>query len=474
MRNSLVVRLVALIALTVLLSFIAVSIVLYHSTSETFVQKQNEELVLRRANQIEKSFGPDLESAYATGSWPAVQAELENKENNDLCRQFKVFVIDEANSVVVSNDQFLLESSVSRTGDHEFRLNGSPADGEVFEIIVNGGIRLYNDSRPIGHLLALPIKIEKEVGNKFAAEVWTTAGVWFFGILTLSITGSVWFMRRSLRPLQKLTAAANQLREGNIPRAIPAQGGTEFRSLICAFNSATETMALTDSIRRQMISDISHELRTPLTNIRSIIEAAEKGLFESEKQTLASMQIETSILERLVGDFQQLALSETGQLQMHLFEVPLACAVENCLSPVADMRSIRLIVKIPEDVTVFADEDRLNQVFNNLMENSIRYRDDKLTVTVTASQHADTATIIFADNGPGIHVVDRPHVFDRLYRAEKSRNRETGGAGLGLAISRSLIEAMNGSIRLLDQSANTSGAQFEIILPTCQNSEGIR
>ncbi len=471
MRNSLITRLVIVIALTALLSFLAVYRVVYRSASDSFIQQQNEELHFRGTSQLEQSLGPEMESAYINGGWQEAQTLLGQGRYRALLKGFNLIVIDESDSIVVTTHDDLLSANVSRIAPHQFELGGRRNNGAEYEIVVNGGIQLHDRAgQPFADLIALPIGVEQEVGDAFASNVWNAAGLWLVGILALSVFATVAFLRRSLKPLKELTAAAEQLQAGTIPPTIAEQGSTEFQSLISAFNSATETISRTDSIRRQLISDVAHELRTPLTNISSLMEAFEKGLI-ADAEAVHSLRCETRLLERLVSDFQQLAQSDTGQLQINLFAIPLAEVVASSLESIAEAEAIQLKILVPESLHVVADEDRLRQVLSNLLDNSMRHRSDGLKVEITATTDGDQARILFGDNGPGIDEKDRPFVFDRFYRAEKSRNRSTGGSGLGLSIIKSLIEAMHGTIKLID-NPTSNGAIFEISLPIAQPTNG--
>ncbi|MEM7313345.1 MAG: ATP-binding protein [Planctomycetota bacterium] len=470
MQSSIVTRLIVLLVLTVLISFAALGWVFFWSTSDTFVTQRNEELSFRSAGQIERSLATEFEQSFEAAGWPGVQQRLEElTSNEESYREFDIFVIDSRNRVVVSNQECLLSATIQHNGD-AFHLSNPPDAKHGFEIIVDGGLVLTNKGgRAIAQLFALPREVEQQAGNEFAIEVWQSAAIWLVAILALAIGISTLILKSSLRPLNDLTQAAEILKSGQIPAAVDPQGVAEFRSLIAAFNSATQTMAHTDQIRRRMVSDIAHELRTPLTNMRSILEAAESGLIDGSNEAIHSLETETRLLERLVEDFQQLTLFDTGQLRMNFFPVPLQQAISSYLLPMCEKDQIELKLDISDDLLVVADADRLKQAFCNLTDNSIRYAERPLAITVSAQQVGDEVRIIFQDNGPGIETEDSPYIFDRLYRAEKSRNRAQGGSGLGLAITKALLEAMGGTIRLANDEP-LSGACFELRLPLAELS----
>ena len=455
-----------LILASVALPFVAAGVVMYRSTSEAFVETRNEEIELRSAGGIETRIGPELEQAYNDGGWADVRSRLLAGGATGSTRGYQVFVVNRQDALVASNNPVLVDAAVTRTGERAYLLSGVSAGEADYETSVEGGFVIRDDAgTPVADLFAIPVSVNKDAGDAFAAGVWRSAGASFAGILVISTGLSVMVLRLSLRPLKDLTSAATELCAGGIPSAVAERGGTEFRTLIQAFNSAIETMSRTDSIRRRWVSDVAHELRTPLGNIRSIVEAAEMGLIETPSEASKCLRAELHLLERLVEDFQQLSLSDTGQLRVNLIAVPLADLVKSSLQPMVEARPVQLTVDISERLEVVADGDRLRQVFCNLMENSMRHRSDGLSVKVVATERDATAVIGFSDNGPGIDLSDRPYVFERLYRADKSRNRATGGAGLGLAITKSLVEAMHGAVELADQPVGSSGTRFEIFLP---------
>jgi two-component system sensor histidine kinase BaeS len=242
-------------------------------------------------------------------------------------------------------------------------------------------------------------------------------------------------------------------------------GHTEIDRLISAFNAATAAIEQTENMRRQLIADIAHELRTPVTNLRGQLEAAAAGLIDADAELLATLDSEVQLLAQLVEDFQQLAVSDAGQLRLTLEPLPLRATLEAIVVPMAQRASADVHLTIDPRLQVQADAQRMRQVFGNLVENAHRHRTEGLMLTLTAERIGSTARIRFADNGPGIAAADQPHVFERFYRAEKSRNRASGGAGLGLTIAKALIEAMRGEIRLLPGTG--AGAVFEIELPLC-------
>jgi two-component system sensor histidine kinase BaeS len=163
-----------------------------------------------------------------------------------------------------------------------------------------------------------------------------------------------------------------------------------------------------------------------------------------------------------VSDFQELATSDAGRLVLDLQAFSLRDALQHALGPMADAAGARWRIEGDGDLTVIADENRLRQVVSNLLENSMRHGPSALEIVIRLIRGKGVATFEFQDNGPGVAAADQPHIFERLYRADKSRSRATGGAGLGLAIAKGLVEAMGGTIQYRPGGA---GAVFAVSLP---------
>jgi signal transduction histidine kinase len=194
-----------------------------------------------------------------------------------------------------------------------------------------------------------------------------------------------------------------------------------------------------------MVSDVAHELRTPLTNIRVQIEAVQDGVLQPDARWLASIEEDAATLAHLIDDLQQLALAEAGQLRLERSEVAVAELVDRALTGLP-LRGLTLTRDIAPDLAVNVDARRIVQVLRNLLVNATTYATH--TITITAARRGDDRLELrVADDGPGIPDEHATRIFDRFYRPDASRSRRTGGAGLGLAIAKQLIELHGGTIR---------------------------
>jgi signal transduction histidine kinase len=245
--------------------------------------------------------------------------------------------------------------------------------------------------------------------------------------------------RRIFRPVEALTEGARALAGGRLDTRVEVRGNDEVAELGRAFNTMAEAVERNERARRNMVSDVAHELRTPLTSIRVQLEAVQDGVLEPDAKFIASIAEDTAALSHLVDDLQQLSLADAGQLRLELAEVSVAELVERAAG------GLDIVRDVDPELTVHADARRMVQVIRNLLVNAVAYA--KSEVRVTAARVGDVVEIRVSDDGPGVPDEEKEKIFDRFYRADPSRSRSTGGAGLGLAIARQLVELHGGTIR---------------------------
>jgi two-component system, OmpR family, sensor histidine kinase BaeS len=271
-------------------------------------------------------------------------------------------------------------------------------------------------------------------------------------VLVLTVGVSLVVALRMTRPLRTLTAAAERLRHG-ADAQVDIRSRSEIGQLARAFNDMAAHRARTDAQRKAMTSDISHELRNPLGTIRSWLEGARDGVVELDRPTLTSLLDEAMVLQHLIDDLQDLAQADAGELRLHPEPVDLRELFEQLAAAHPG-----LVVEGGGVVT--ADPVRLRQVLTNLVTNAFRYTPSGEAVRLVSSEGNRIRVI---DTGSGIAADDLPHVFDRFWRADPSRTRDTGGSGLGLAIAHAIVSAHNGTITV--ESEVGRGTTFTITLP---------
>ena len=282
----------------------------------------------------------------------------------------------------------------------------------------------------------------------------------------------VWLLsRRTLGPLQNLGAAARRLGRGDLSQRAETDGPTEIRELAHSFNVMAEGLEEAERQRRNLTADVAHELRTPLSNIQGYLEAIKDGLVDPTPETIDTIHGQALHLSRLVEDLRVLAQVEAGALQLQLsstrVEELLQSSVE-AVRPRADAKGINLSLDVDASLpTLDLDTTRISQVIGNLLENAITHTPEGGSVTVSAHNAGDTIEVAVSDTGSGISSEDLPRLFDRFYRADPSRDRSTGGAGLGLTIARRLAEAHGGTIGA--ESEIGHGSRFTVRLPARQS-----
>ncbi len=241
----------------------------------------------------------------------------------------------------------------------------------------------------------------------------------------------------------------------------------ELGQLAEAFNTMASSLAQQEELRRAMVSDVAHELRTPLTNLRGYLEATRDGLVNADYALIDNLYEETMLLSRLVNDLHELAQADAGQLTLLRSPTPLAGLVEQAVTMLRQQtndKQIALTADLPADLPlVDVDAERIGQVLRNLLNNAIAHTPDGGAIGVSARVQGGEVQVAVRDTGEGIAPEHLPHVFDRFYRADKSRARQTGGAGLGLAIVRQLVEAHGGTVSA--ESVAGQGSTFTFTLP---------
>ncbi|HJR81978.1 MAG TPA: ATP-binding protein [Anaerolineales bacterium] len=271
--------------------------------------------------------------------------------------------------------------------------------------------------------------------------------------------------------------AAEKLSRGDLQTRVPVQGRDEVSALAAAFNRMAEQLQAVDqkqraleTLRRDLIAWASHDLQTPLTSMRAILEALSDGIVddpETVKRYLHTAQRDVRSLSALIDDLFQMAQLDAGGFPLNRAEASLNDLVSDTLegfTELAKQERITLEGQVEPGVDpVFMDTQAIGRVLNNLIGNAMRHTPPEGQISVWVRRTGSSVEVIVRDTGEGIHAEDLPNIFERFYRGEKSRSRETGGAGLGLAISRGIIRAHGGDIRV--QSEPGKGTQFSFNLP---------
>lgn len=279
---------------------------------------------------------------------------------------------------------------------------------------------------------------------------------------------SAFVSSRVIGPLRYMLAATRRISQGHYDERVPVQVRDELGTLSESLNSMAATLEATEKRRREFITDISHELRTPLTTLQGYMEGLMDGIVEPSEETWALLHGEAERMRRLVDDLQQLSRAEAGQLTLKRDAVFPEEVIQLALDRMSTLfveKKVELRKALAGPLPpVLADIDRVVQVLINLLSNALRYTKEGGWVTVEAENIDGEVVFSVRDNGVGIAAQHLPHVFERFYRVEKSRSREGGGSGVGLAISRALVEAMGGRIWAGSEGPG-KGSVFSFTLP---------
>lgn len=304
-------------------------------------------------------------------------------------------------------------------------------------------------------------------GSSGRQMAWTWILVAGVAALLLALVAA-WFVSRQLsRPVGALTEAARSFAAGERDTVVRERGAGELAELADAFEEAMVAVRRAEASRARMAADVAHELRTPLAALQAGLEELRDGLAPATPETLARLHDQALRVSRIVGDLDALFAAEGATRAVRHDPVDLAAvAREEVVARAAQLRVAEIAVSLEgadHEVWVRGDAERLHQVLGNLLENCVRHcrPGDSVTVRLLPGNEEGTAGLVVADTGPGIAPEDLPRVFDRFWRGPRPAGRP--GSGLGLAVVRSLAEAMNGHVTV--ESDGSTGTTFRVALP---------
>ncbi|SDZ83049.1 two-component system, OmpR family, sensor histidine kinase BaeS [Desulfuromusa kysingii] len=321
----------------------------------------------------------------------------------------------------------------------------------------------------VGYLAILPVeKIFASGDLLFVEEQTESFALIALVMAVLSLLLAYPLTIHLLRPIKELTAGTRKLIAGEYNTRIPIITNDELAQLSTDFNSLARTLEKNEEIRRQWVADISHELRTPLAILHGEVEALQDGIRQPGTETFAALHSETTHLGRLVDDLYKLSMSDSGALNYKRVTLNPVAILTGTIE-LFESRFAAKNIQIHNEISpgcaplLLADPDRLQQLFSNLMENSLRYTDSPGQLTIRMALDKENLFFYFEDSAPGVADEQLSKLFDRLYRGESSRNRANGGVGLGMAICSNIVEAHQGEISASHSSMQ--GLAITIKLP---------
>ncbi len=372
-------------------------------------------------------------------------------------------------NLIFSGDQFQHMPMMDPTHPGSGPAAPRSAAGAAFAVTRN----LTLNGRPLG---TLHVDAGDRAGAmsqrdlEFVRDLNRLLGLAAVGSVALAILASLLLARNLSAPLAAMTAVARQMRRGNLAARVPPGGAEELEQLGQSLNHLAESLQQQERLRKNLTADVAHELRTPLASVRSHLEAFVDGVWEPTQERLRVCHDQAMRLVRLVGDLERLSAAEGEALRLDYEEVKLAEPVGNAVTSFERLfrdKGIELASPVePRDCTLSVDRDKLGQVLGNLLANALKYTPAGGRVEVGYGCDRDQATVWVTDSGPGIPAEELPFIFERFYRGDKSRARATGGAGIGLAIVKALVDAHGGRVEV--QSQPGRGTRFTVRLPRRQ------
>jgi signal transduction histidine kinase len=443
-----------------------------------FIIRAYRELNAQQTRAAVQRFVPFLARAYASnrGDWDTLTEQLHIRLDESPQLENRRLLITDERGVV----QF----------DSGNELEGQPLPRRWRPL--REPIIIRPHAPPVGFVV-VPLDSDNQTaaGRAFLRSIIFIVTLGGIAATTAALLVALLVARRLTAPLRSLTQAARRLASGEQHQPITPPAEAELGELARAFNSMAAELEHQEMLRRHMMEDITHELRTPLSVLRLQIEGLQDGVEQPTPDVLGSLHQEVSLLTRLVEDLRLIALADAGQLSLNIETLDARSALEHAAAaalPHARQRGIDLRHEADGTLPpIRADAQRLAQMLGNLLENALRYTPPGGQVIVRAREITARPTRRFArttrlltseaepekserwlafevaDSGPGIMPEDLPHVFNRFYRTDRARARETGGSGLGLAIVEQLAHAQSGSVDV--RSAPGKGTTFRVVLP---------
>lgn len=314
----------------------------------------------------------------------------------------------------------------------------------------------------------LPSDVMHHLNTAFGQAMLISLGIATLVAVLTAVAVSVFISRRVVGPIGELAHAARRISRGAYEERVPVAGSDELGMLAASFNEMAAALQSAEQRRHELLSDVAHELRTPLATIDAYLDALDDDVLPNDPATRATLRAQTERLERLAQDLQRISRAEAGQIDLQLALVgsaDLARDATAAAAPAYARKAVALTVDLaPGLPAVDVDRARIGEVLANLLENALRHTPPGGHVVVRTAPDGPLVRIQVIDDGDGIASQDLERVFERFYRVDDARDRASGGNGIGLSITRALVQAHRGTISA--QSAGLgAGTTFTVTLP---------
>ncbi|MBC7843806.1 MAG: HAMP domain-containing protein [Gemmatimonadaceae bacterium] len=378
-----------------------------------------------------------------------------------------LLVLDTAGVIVASSTDDVAQDDLHQQPDGSLELTRVTTSGNerrIRRLVLNGIALASASGQRLGSLYALPRGAPQPSGARMMVSG-IQRSVWIAVIIAslLSALGAWWLAYPIVAQVQRLTQAARAVKANALATRVQVSSADELGELERSFNDMAQSLDETEQAKRQMISDLAHELRTPLTNVVGLLEAMRDGLRAPDAATLQSTQEEALLLKHLIDELQELALVDSGALAFEFADLDIRAELHHAADAFQANVPAPRVSTPTASVMVHVDRRRVAQVMRNLLQNAATHTSSVGTITITLTADATWASIEVSDSGRGIPADKLPHIFERFYRVDPSRDRTTGGMGLGLALSRRMVERMHGTIAA--HSTEGVGTRITVRLP---------
>ena len=323
-------------------------------------------------------------------------------------------------------------------------------------------------------------EMQAELFSQYTVAVYEAVGYATLASLVAAIIASILISRQVVTPMLRMTSLSHRIAEGEYAERLKLPGGLqasqvdELDQLALSFNQMAEKLEKVETMRRQLIGDVTHELRTPLTAVKGYLEGVMDGVLPATPETFQQIHAEIDRLQRLVNDLQELSRVESGAVQLELALTSPAGLIEkiqNNFSNQFSEKDIQLLADVEPGIpNILVDSDRIIQVLTNLVGNALQYSSNGGTVTLAVHQEKSEIVFSVKDTGIGISAEQLPYIFNRFFRTDKSRNRASGGSGIGLTIAKALIQAHHGRI-WAESKGEGRGSTFSFSIPLHSDSD---